>query len=155
MMGTYLEIDIPMRWGDMDAYGHINNVEIVRMLEEARVHAFGRPAGTGAPGVEPEFPVFRDLPAGVQILVVEHWIKYRAPLRYRNIPAKVQVWITALKPASLTLAYRISDPVDGVECALAETVLAFYDEPAGVLRRIDAARRASLEPLLGTSIFPR
>ena len=23
-----------MRWGDMDAYGHINNVQIVRMLEE-------------------------------------------------------------------------------------------------------------------------
>ncbi|HSL35354.1 MAG TPA: acyl-CoA thioesterase, partial [Arthrobacter sp.] len=23
-------VQIPMRWGDMDAYGHINNVQVVR-----------------------------------------------------------------------------------------------------------------------------
>ncbi|BAS13810.1 hypothetical protein AHiyo8_21130 [Arthrobacter sp. Hiyo8] len=38
-----------MRWGDMDAYGHINNVQIVRMLEEARIAAFGPPRGAGLP----------------------------------------------------------------------------------------------------------
>ena len=39
-----IEVLVPMRWGDMDAYGHINNVQIVRMLEEARIAAFGPPA---------------------------------------------------------------------------------------------------------------
>jgi len=28
---------LPLRWGDMDAYGHINNVLYIRYLEEARV----------------------------------------------------------------------------------------------------------------------
>ncbi len=28
---------LPLRWGDMDAYGHINNVQYIRYLEEARV----------------------------------------------------------------------------------------------------------------------
>ncbi|MEM5536326.1 thioesterase family protein [Neptuniibacter pectenicola] len=29
--------DIPVRWGDMDAYGHVNNAMYMRYLEEARV----------------------------------------------------------------------------------------------------------------------
>ncbi len=28
---------IPMRWGDMDAYGHMNNTSYLRFFEEARV----------------------------------------------------------------------------------------------------------------------
>ncbi|WP_067865602.1 acyl-CoA thioesterase [Neptuniibacter marinus] len=28
---------IPVRWGDMDAYGHVNNAMYMRYLEEARV----------------------------------------------------------------------------------------------------------------------
>lgn len=29
--------EIPVRWGDMDAYGHVNNALYMRYLEEARV----------------------------------------------------------------------------------------------------------------------
>ncbi|WP_369602314.1 thioesterase family protein [Hahella sp. SMD15-11] len=30
-------IEIPVRWGDMDAYGHVNNTVYFRYFEEARV----------------------------------------------------------------------------------------------------------------------
>ncbi|WP_286238730.1 acyl-CoA thioesterase [Neptuniibacter halophilus] len=29
--------EIPVRWGDMDAYGHVNNAVYIRYIEEARV----------------------------------------------------------------------------------------------------------------------
>ncbi len=29
--------EIPVRWGDMDAYGHVNNAVYMRYMEEARV----------------------------------------------------------------------------------------------------------------------
>jgi acyl-CoA thioester hydrolase len=58
-----LTCNVPMRWGDMDAYGHINNVEILRILEEARIHAFGPPAGTGGPGLEVDLPVSPTCPS--------------------------------------------------------------------------------------------
>lgn len=29
--------DVPVRWGDMDAYNHVNNVSYFRYLEETRV----------------------------------------------------------------------------------------------------------------------
>ena len=31
---------VPLRWSDMDAYGHVNNVQFLRLLEDARVIAF-------------------------------------------------------------------------------------------------------------------
>jgi acyl-CoA thioester hydrolase len=150
---TRLTVHVPMRWGDMDAYGHINNVEVLSILEEARIHAFGPPAGTGMPGVEVELPVFTDLPEGTQTLVVEHRVKYLTPLNYRNIPARIEVWISAVKGASFTVAYAIFDPVTGVRCVIAETVLAFFHEGTGTLMRIAAAKKALLEPLRGPANF--
>ena len=46
----WVEVRVPLRWADMDAYGHVNNVAVVQVLEEARVAAFGVPANTGAGG---------------------------------------------------------------------------------------------------------
>jgi acyl-CoA thioester hydrolase len=34
------EIDIPIRWGDMDAMGHVNNAEYFRYMEQARISWF-------------------------------------------------------------------------------------------------------------------
>jgi acyl-CoA thioester hydrolase len=151
--GTPLTVHVPMRWGDMDAYGHINNVEVLRILEEARVHAFGPPAGTGLPGVDVDRPIFTDLPEGTQALVVEHRVKYLAPLNYRNIPARIQVWISAVKGASFTVAYAIFDPVSGTKCVIAETVLAFFHEGTATLLRIAPEKKARLLPLLGAPNF--
>ncbi|EMY34267.1 thioesterase [Arthrobacter crystallopoietes BAB-32] len=151
--GLRLSCNVPMRWGDMDAYGHINNVEILRILEEARIHAFGPPAGTGGEGLEVDLPVFSDLPDGTQALVVEHRVKYVRPLNYRNIPAHVEVWISALKAASLTVAYLIKDPVTMDECVKAETTLAFFNEATSRLLRVTADHKERLQPYLGEPNF--
>lgn len=38
----------PLRWSDMDAFGHVNNVVFLRYLEEARIDFMFRLApGTG------------------------------------------------------------------------------------------------------------
>lgn len=34
--GVFFSCTIPMRWGDMDAFGHINNTLYLRYCEEAR-----------------------------------------------------------------------------------------------------------------------
>jgi acyl-CoA thioester hydrolase len=144
---------VGMRWGDMDAYGHVNNVEILRILEEARIHAFGPPGGTGGPGQEPDVPLFSSVPEGTQALVVEHRIKYLAPLTYRNVPLAIEVWISALKAASFTIAYRVHDPVTGVLCAKAETVLAFVDGASGRLLRITPEQQQLIRPYVGEAVF--
>ncbi|WP_309070992.1 thioesterase family protein [Arthrobacter sp.] len=145
--------EIPMRWGDMDAYGHINNVEVVRLLEEARIHAFGPPGGTGAPGETPPVDLFSSVATGVQALVVEHRIRYTATLDYRNVPLKVQVWIAGIKAASLDIAYRLLDPVTDRVCVKAHTTLAFVDGDSGSLLRLSPEQKQRLAPFEGKGLF--
>jgi acyl-CoA thioester hydrolase len=144
--GQRIEVLVPMRWGDMDAYGHINNVQIVRMLEEARIAAFGPPRGTGLPGVEPHVSLFNDIPEGTLALVVDHRIRYVRTLDYRNIPAPVHIWIGAVKGASFDIHYLIQDPVTGEDCVKASSHLAFVDEATGRVQRLTPEQKARLAP---------
>jgi len=62
----------PLRWSDMDAYQHVNNVVYLRYLEEARVDwMFRRAAEAGVEG----FATFGTV-------VAKHEIEYRRPLVY-------------------------------------------------------------------------
>ena len=63
-----LLVYVPGRWGDMDAYGHVNNVAILSLMEEARVALFGPPPSSGKkPKVAPNppIPLFELVPEGV------------------------------------------------------------------------------------------
>ncbi|MDR7160634.1 acyl-CoA thioester hydrolase [Arthrobacter sp. BE255] len=141
-----IQVLVPMRWGDMDAYGHINNVQIVRMLEEARIGAFGPPRGAGMPGIEPEVSLFNDVPEGILALVVDHRIRYVRTLEYRNIPAVVQVWIGAVKGASFDVHYLVQDPVTGEDCVRASSHLAFVDEATGRVVRLTQEQKDRIAP---------
>ena len=141
-----IEVLVPMRWGDMDAYGHINNVQIVRMLEEARISAFGPPAGAGLPGIEPPISLFNAVPDGIMALVVDHKIRYVRTLEYRNVPAVVQVWVGAVKGASFDIHYVVQDPVTREDCVKASSHLAFVDEATGRVQRLTPEQKERLAP---------
>ena len=95
------EILVPLRWSDMDAYGHVNNVQFVRLLEDARVGMLVQWFPDG----------LRRLDRG--IVVARHEIDYLAPLEYRPEPVAVDIWVSRIGGASYDLAYVIRDP-DGV-----------------------------------------
>ncbi len=137
----------------MDAYGHINNVQVLRLLEEARIQAFGPPAGTGAEGQPPRVELFSTLDATVQALVAEHRVRYLAALEYRNIPLCIDVWVSAVKGASLTLDYVISDPVTFTHCVKATTVLVFVNVANGAVQRLTDRQRELTAVFLGDPVF--
>ena len=132
----------------MDAYGHINNVQVVRMLEEARIAAFGPPRGAGLPGIEPQVALFNDVEEGTLALVVEHRIRYMRTLEYRNVPAVVQIWIGAVKGASFDIHYLVQDPVTREDCVKATTHLAFVDEASGRVLRLTPDQKQRLAPFV-------
>ncbi|UPK76385.1 acyl-CoA thioesterase [Nocardioidaceae bacterium SCSIO 66511] len=92
----------PLRWADMDALGHVNNVRYVDYLQEARVDLL-RLHGRSALGEE--------LAEG--IVVVQHDIEFLAPLSYRPEPVSIESWVTRISAATFTLAYEIFDEHDG------------------------------------------
>ena len=83
----------------MDAYGHVNNTQFLRLLEDARVAALPRwfPEGLAL------------LERG--ILVVRHEIEYRAQLEYRPEPVAIDLWVTRIGGAGYDLGYVVRDPV--------------------------------------------
>lgn len=156
-MSTVYSLSIPLRWGDMDAYGHVNNVTMMQVLEEARVALFGPPPSSGEPApvagegasshagrVAPHLPLFASLPAGTQALVAENHVKYRSPLAYRGVPVRVQMQVSKVTAASLVVAYELYDPVTGVHCVSASTNLAFFNVETGTLVRLSAEQREQL-----------
>lgn len=119
----------PLRWSDMDAYGHVNNVQYLRLLEEARVAMLF---------LEPKTADVMTLDG--QLVVVRHEIDYLAPLVYRPEPIDIETWTTRVGGASFTVAYEVKD-ADNLY-ARARTVLAAIDKVTGRARRLSTEERS-------------
>ena len=49
-MTERMHVPIHLRWGDLDAFNHVNNATMLKLLEEARVRVFWSPiVGEEAP----------------------------------------------------------------------------------------------------------
>jgi len=103
-----------MRWSDMDAYGHVNNVQFLTYVEEARVEMFQAVPLSGVDQV------------ASGILVASSEIKYLKPLLHRHAPVPIDVWVTRIGAASFALAYEVRDD-DGPVYARAASVMVPYD----------------------------
>ncbi|MFF1531358.1 acyl-CoA thioesterase [Cellulomonas sp. NPDC058312] len=160
---TRLRVPVQLRWSDMDAYGHVNNVEMLRLLEEARIEAFwahpapaeplGEAAATSpAPSPAPETWPTAVLDAGpgarTATLVARQEIEYLRPLGYRRTPVAVDMWIGHLGGASIDVCYEVRDEgaATGDPYARAVTTLVLVDAASGSPRRIGEAERAAWLP---------
>ncbi|WP_424887443.1 acyl-CoA thioesterase [Streptomyces sp. XH2] len=122
----------PLRWSDMDAFGHVNNAVFIRYLEEARIDFMFRLApGEGSESFQ-----------GGSV-VARHEIDYLRPLVHRHAPVTVETWVTKVGAASLTVAYEVKDE-DRVYVR-ASTVVVPFDFEAGRPRRITDEERMFLE----------
>ncbi|MFJ6502055.1 acyl-CoA thioesterase [Streptomyces sp. NPDC091879] len=117
----------PLRWADMDAYGHVNNVVFLRYLEEARIDFLFRPE--------------KDFKQGS--VVARHEIDYKRQLVHRHAPVDIELWVTQIRAASFTIAYEVKDP-DQVYVT-ASTVIVPFDFEQQRPRRITAGERDFLE----------
>ena len=133
---------VPLRWSDMDAYGHVNNVQFLRLLEDARVIAFRAWFGEERTMLD----------SGV--LVARHEIEYLAPLTFRHAPIAVDMWTTRIGGAGFDVSYEVRDPEDvGSELyARAETTLVAYDFRSASPRRLSATERDQLKLLEGEPV---
>ena len=121
----------PMRWGDMDAQGHVNNGAYLDYLQEARVDflmashdALHRLLGTG-------------------VLVTGHQVEYLRPVTYSERPLRVELGINQVGGARFSVGYEV---FDGDELAArARTTAAPFDLATATLRRLTAGEREALQ----------
>jgi acyl-CoA thioester hydrolase len=135
-------VDVPLRWSDMDAYGHVNNVMFVRLLEDARVIGFNEWFGQDR----------SLLKEGV--LVARHEIEYLAPLDFRHAPITVHMWPTKVSGSSFNLGYELRDPDEfgTMLYARAETTLVPFDFATASIRRLRPDERAVLMDAAGDPV---
>lgn len=106
---TRIHVPIPLRWSDFDAYAHVNNAEMLRLLEEARIQAFWRPDE----GREGAVTAVLDARPGAEVisLIARQEIEYLAPIPYMRAPIDIEMWIGRIGGASLEICYELYSPV--------------------------------------------
>ena len=129
---------VPLRWADTDAYGHLNNVVFLRLLEEARIAALGQDLLARA-----------EQGSGSALMVARQEIEYLAPLTWRPEPVAIDLWVTRIGASDFELGYEVLD--EGMVYARAETTLFSFDLAAQRPRRLAEQDR---EKLLGWSDQP-
>ena len=126
-----------VRFDDLDAMQHMNNVEFLRFFETARIEFIG----TLAPGHAPTSP------NAFGFIFAECHISYRAPAHYNE---EIRTWIRPLelKRSSLKLGFEMR--VEGADRLVAEGwgTLVGYDYEAGAAQPIPDGFRERVEPLL-------
>ena len=145
-----LHISIPLRWSDFDAYAHVNNAEMLRLLEEARIQAFWRPDAGAAPSSETA--VLDARPGAETIsLIARQEIEYVAPIPYMRAPIDIELWFGRIGGASAEVNYELYSPVGVTPRTLftrAATTLVMVTAATGRPQRISAALRAAWTPYL-------
>jgi acyl-CoA thioester hydrolase len=122
---------VPLRWSDTDAYGHINNVMIMRLLEEARVAA-----------LDDDLLVDAQPDRGTGLLVARQEIEYLVPLSYRSEPVPIDLWLTRIGASDFELGYEVHD--GETVYARAETTLFSFDMAAQKPCRLTPQQREHL-----------
>lgn len=136
-----VHIPIPLRWGDLDAYNHVNNVTMMRILEESRVRAFWAPeVGDALPTAVIKATAGSD----TITMIAGHLIEYVAPVEYHRDPLDVQLWIGRVGGASADVCYEVYS--EGELVVRAESTMVFVDSATQRPRRISAEERTAWEP---------
>jgi acyl-CoA thioester hydrolase len=91
-------VQVPMRWSDMDAYGHVNNVVFLQYFEMARVDLFFERAS-----LEERTGLRRGT------VVAAHDIQYKLPVVYSPRPLDVQIWVSEVRAAAFRCHYEVFD----------------------------------------------
>ena len=110
-----------VRWTDLDAYGHVNNVRFFDFVAEARVHMSSDADRSGNRMSAAE-------EVGQLWMVVRQDVDYLAQLDHRLEPYVTRVAVADIGRTSMTLVAEVTDPDAGTVFARARTVIVCGDQ---------------------------
>ena len=122
---------VSVRWGDMDAFNHVNNAQYLRYLEEARVQWLA-----GIPGVS--------LTDRIAPVLVASNINYRQPIEWPN-EIVVELFVEKIGNSSLTMGHRMLSSADAsVLYSDGNVVMVWIDTRTGKSVPLPEAIKAAL-----------
>jgi acyl-CoA thioester hydrolase len=122
------EVRIPIRWRDVDAYGHVNNAVFLNYLEEARDRLVGSLFGETA----------------WDFVIARVAIDFRSELQQSDREVTVRCDVTGFGNSSVRTR-ELVHAGDGRLSAEAESVIVARDPEAGRSRPLTEAERTILQ----------
>jgi acyl-CoA thioester hydrolase len=126
-----------VRFGDLDAMQHMNNVEFLRFFETARIEYIQQLSPEHTPTSRRAFG----------FIFAECHIAYRSPAHYGEV-IRTFIWPAELKRSSLKLAFEMRVESDDRVVADGWGTLVGYDYGEGRARPIPDELRERIEPSL-------
>jgi acyl-CoA thioester hydrolase len=134
LAGFPVTIDIPVAWGEMDAFGHVNNVVYFRYFETARI-AYMRALGE-------EFTQN----SGVGPILASIGCRFKFPLTFPDT-VRVGVRVTEMGADRFTALHRVVSLRHQRIAAEGEGVVVSYDYATGKKAPLPDALRRAIEAL--------
>jgi len=127
-----IRLELPVAWGDLDAFGHVNNTRYFRWFESARMAYFERI------GISPERPK----EAGP--ILATTTCDFLAPVEY---PATIVVGARVARVGNTSLIMEHEIAKEGVVVARGKTVVVWFDYQRGEKVRIPDTLRDAIAAL--------
>ena len=122
-MAKRASLEIEVAWGDMDAFGHVNNTVFFKYFESTRI-AYMRSLETKGAGDTSFTPV-----------VVSTRCDFLSPVVFPDTVVG-ETWVAKLGNSSLTMEYQLTSRAQNQVVAKGEAVLVNFDSATGRPRPI-------------------
>ena len=142
LAGYPVILAIPVAWGEMDAFQHVNNIVYLRYAESARI-AYLEQAGLNETMQG----------TGIGPILASINCRYLFPVTYPDT-VRVGTRVTEVGADRFTVHFRIVSTRHGRVAAQGDSVIVSYDYGAGAKTPLPAAMRAAilaLEPTLAAA----
>lgn len=130
-----IAVEIPVAWGDMDAYAHVNNAVYLRWFETGRIAYFER---LGL--------IERKDRDGVGPILARVAVDYLRPVTYPD-SVRVDTTVTRIGRSSFVMGHRVLSKALEGEAATGESVIVVYDYARACSAPVDEALRAAIAAL--------
>jgi acyl-CoA thioester hydrolase len=132
LSGFPVIVEVPVAWGDMDAFGHVNNTMFFRYVETARIAFLDRIGFRGESGIGP--------------ILASTQCRFRRPLAYPDT-VLVGVRVSETSEDRFTHEYRLVSRALNDVAAEGSGVVVAYDYGAKTRCSIPGDVRARMEEL--------
>ncbi|MFW9768210.1 MAG: acyl-CoA thioesterase [Candidatus Thorarchaeota archaeon] len=109
-----LKVEIPIAWGDMDSFNHVNNTKFFRYFETARIRYFEKAGFLESMEKNSIGPILGSISA-----------KFIKPLFYPDT-ITVGARVTSVEPTQFIMEYIIESKTKGI-AAIGESKMVVYD----------------------------
>ena len=125
---------MPVRWSDVDLFGHVNNAAFLRFLDDARFAVFPQ-MGVDADGALMD----------TVHMVVKHEIDYLAAVPFTARPVVVELWVFRVGSSSVDFGYEVLSHDGGTTLLLARSRMVQVDRASGRPRAFTDAEREAYQ----------